>query len=349
MSSGSSRLSTQSGVRELVGAEILVIDKDERVQKGVMQLLSAASLHVTSFTEAGPAFELMAKKFFSVVVVDLDTPHPNAGLHTIQRVKELSPTSMVVILTPRKSFDDSVSAIRAGAVDIILKSPESVQYLKDRIMEAAGRSVGKREVNSVLAEVKSTQDEFLKLFVDAEKRALDLEDKVKGRDPNAAFGEEVRILIVAPTAELAEDLRAKAPEGFSFEIALSGGEALDRTTASRFNIVMVSSQLTDLPSSMVTRSVKTQNPDLLVLEYSGPGPGGKVDIIDSTRRQPAIDDFTKTEQLVKRLNDLAEAFRERARDRRYTQAFRERHYDFLRRYVELKIKLDRALGEGTED
>ena len=42
---------------------------------------------------------------------------------------------------------------------------------------------------------------------------------------------------------------------------------------------------------------------------------------------------------------LAEAFRARAKDRRYTQAFRERHYDFLRRYVELKIKIDRALGE----
>ena len=30
---------------------------------------------------------------------------------------------------------------------------------------------------------------------------------------------------------------------------------------------------------------------------------------------------------------------------RYTQAFRERHYDFLRRYVELKSKIDRALAE----
>lgn len=345
-----SRAASMSGIRELVGAEILVIDKDEQVQKGLTSLLSAASLHVTCFAEPEDAFKLLEKKFFSVVVVDLDTPHPNAGLDTIQRVKAISPTSMVVILTPRKSFSDAVLAIRAGAVDIILKSPESVQYLKDRIMEAAGRSVGKREVNSVLSEVKATQDEFLKLFVDAEKRALDLDDKLKGRDPNAARGEDIRILVVAPDDTLMNGVTAAAPSGFTFEHALGGGQALDRASASRFHIVMVSAALADLPSSMVTRSVKMQNPEMLVLEFTGPGAGGRVDIIDSTKRRPALDEFTEVGQLVGRLDDLAEAFRSRARDRRYTQAFRERHYDFLRRYVELKIKIDRALSsDGAAD
>ena len=36
----------------------------------------------------------------------------------------------------------------------------------------------------------------------------------------------------------------------------------------------------------------------------------------------------------------------KAKERRYTQAFRERHYDFLRRYVELKTKIERAMNEG---
>ena len=38
--------------------------------------------------------------------------------------------------------------------------------------------------------------------------------------------------------------------------------------------------------------------------------------------------------------------RAKARERRYTQAFRERHYDFLRRYVELKTKIERAIHDG---
>ena len=44
--SGVSRLT--SGVRALTGAEVLVIDQDERVTRGMTQLLSAADLHVTT-------------------------------------------------------------------------------------------------------------------------------------------------------------------------------------------------------------------------------------------------------------------------------------------------------------
>jgi hypothetical protein len=50
--------------------------------------------------------------------------------------------------------------------------------------------------------------------------------------------------------------------------------------------------------------------------------------------------------MVVRMGDLAEAFRAKSRERRYMQAFRERHYDFLRRYVEIKVKIDRALNDG---
>jgi len=56
--------------------------------------------------------------------------------------------------------------------------------------------------------------------------------------------------------------------------------------------------------------------------------------------------FTEAKQLVERLDQLAEAWRVKARERRYTQAFRERHYDFLRRYVELKTKIERAINDG---
>jgi hypothetical protein len=59
-----------------------------------------------------------------------------------------------------------------------------------------------------------------------------------------------------------------------------------------------------------------------------------------------IQPFTDARQILERLDDLAEAFRAKSRERRYIQAFRERHYDFLRRYVEIKTKIERALSEG---
>ena len=335
--------SFSSGVRELVGAEVLVIDKDPQVQKGMTQLLSAASLHVTCVADPADAWELLGRKFFSVVVCDLDTPHPNAGLETASTVRLASPTSMVVMLTPRKSFDDAVQSLRAGAVDIILKSPDSVEYLKDRVMEAAGRSADKREVDSVVAEVRDLHEEFLKRFMEAERRALDMQDLATGRDPEESPSELVRVMVVSTDTRLAEALTARAPAGYEFESAVGGGQALDRCGSSRFHLALVGENLADLPGSMVVKSLKTQNPEMLVLAFSGPGPGGRVDIVDSSRTISVVPEFTDAGQLLEQFGELSQAFRAREKERRYMQAFRERHYDFLRKYVALKAKIDRAL------
>ena len=89
--------------------------------------------------------------------------------------------------------------------------------------------------------------------------------------------------------------------------------------------------------------MKTQNPELLVLAVSGPGPGGRVELVETARRLEVVKDFTDPAQLVGRLPELSHAFHARARERRYAQAFKEKHYDFLRKFVEIKARIDRAL------
>src|SRR5688500_15092480 len=150
-----------SMARELVGIEVLVCDQDDKVQKGITTLLSAAGLHVTAVGDPESAIAAVERQFYSVVLVDIDTPTPGAGVETIGAIKSRSLTSMIVAMTPRRAYDDAVAAVRAGAIDLILKAPDQVEYLAQRVREAAGRSVGKREVDSVLNEVRSVQEEFL--------------------------------------------------------------------------------------------------------------------------------------------------------------------------------------------
>lgn len=334
--------------REIVGAEVLVIDQDTRVQQGMAQLLSEANLNVTCVATPEEGIELLDRQFFSVAVVDLDTPTPGAGLQTIATIKEKSPTSMVVVLSPRKSFDDTVAAVRAGAIDVVLKATESVPYLKDRIMQAASRSVDTREIAAVLEDAKKVHQEFLQLFMDAERRALDCADRLAGRDPDQGLAfDELRVLVVDANPGLADTLSSHGSKGYMFEKALSGGQALDLCSSSQYHYVMVSDDLFDLPSSMVARSVKSQSPESVVLAYAGPRPGGRVEVVDTSRTSVVIPSFTSASQLIERLDELAEAFRAKSRERRYAQSFRERHYDFLRRYINLKNKIERSLM-GTE-
>ena len=69
-----------SGHNLLVGVEVLVLDTDTRVHAGIEQLLSEASLHVTCVTEPERALALVDRQFFSVALVDIDTPTPRAGI-----------------------------------------------------------------------------------------------------------------------------------------------------------------------------------------------------------------------------------------------------------------------------
>ena len=331
----------------LVGVEVLVLDGDEGVHAGLAQLLSEASLHVTCVSDAARALHLVDRQFYSVALVDIDTPTPRAGIETIGAIKRTSPTTMVIAMTPRRSFDDAVDAVRAGAVDLILKAPESVSYQKDRVLEAAGRSVGKREVDTVLDDIRRVHEEFLQRFMEAERRAIDLGDQIAGRDPAKAVKlEELSVLVIDEVDDFVSAMEAAKPKGFTFVHANSGGEGLDRVSSGAFHYAMVAEDISDLPARTVARTIRNQQPDTVVLTFKGPSENGHVDLVETTGSRSIVKPFNAPEQLLVRLDDLADAWRAKARERRYAQAFRERHYDFLRRYVELKTKIERAINDG---
>jgi DNA-binding response OmpR family regulator len=330
----------------LIGIEVLVLDGDGGVHSGVEQLLSEAHLHVTCVADPARAQALVERQFFSVALIDIDTPVPRAGIATIEAIKRASPTSMVIAMTPRRSYDDAVAAVRAGAIDLILKAPESVAYLKERVLDAAGRSVGKREVDSVLDDVRGVHEEFLQRFMEAERRAIDLADKAAGRQSGRLETiDELRVLVIDEVDDFVSAITEAAPPGFEFIHATSGGEGLDRISAGGFHYAMIAEDITDLPARTVARTIRNQHPDTVVLTFLGPADNGRVDLVETHGSRSLLAPFTDAAQLLGRLDDLAEAWRIKARERRYAQAFREKHYDFLRRYVELKTKIERAIHD----
>ena len=330
------------------GQEILVVDADDQVVKGLDRLLTRVGMIVTGTHDPIRARDQLLNKFFAVALVDADTPTPGGGIELLQFARDKSPLTSVVIMTARKSYETAVKAFRAGAADVVLKEPDVVPYLRERVVEAATDIKATADRNSLLEEVAETHEEFLRRLRDVAREGLDLEDRLSGRTEEG--GDDlgaVSVVLVDDDAKALEKLEKVLPSsaGWQFRAALTGGEALDVVSQTRPQIVMVKEDLPDLPGSMVVHTVKSSAPDAVTLLYTpaGSGRSGEVKLVDANGTMNTIATYSEPGQLAPALGEIKEALRTKGKERRYLQAFRQRHFEFLQRYNSIKHRLKEEL------
>src|SRR5882757_4611938 len=96
------------------GQEVLVVDADEQVVKGLDRLLTRVGLIVTGTPDPIRARDQLLNKFFAVALVDADTPTPGGGLELLQFARDKSPLTSIIVMTARKSYEVAVRAFRGG-------------------------------------------------------------------------------------------------------------------------------------------------------------------------------------------------------------------------------------------
>jgi DNA-binding NtrC family response regulator len=337
------------------GQEILVVDVDETVIKGLDRLLTRVGLVVTGTTDPVRARDQLLNKFYAVALIDADTPTPGGGIELLQFARDRSPLTSVIVMSARKAYETAVKAFRAGAVDVVLKEPDVVPYLRERVTEAASELQSVSERNTLMEEISETHEEFLRRMRDMAKELVDLEDRLTGRggvDGDEA-GTTINVVLVDDDPSALKKLEAvlSPANGWHFRVAVTGGEALDFVTQVRPQIVLVKEQLPDLPGSMVVKTVRAGTPDAVTLLYNPPtrpGASGEVKMIDASRVMSLISNYTDPEQLVAPLGEIREGLRQKTKERRYLQAFRQRNYEFLQRYASLKQRIKAALEKGKK-
>jgi DNA-binding NtrC family response regulator len=335
------------------GQEILVVDGDEQVVKGLDRLLTRVGLTVTGTGDPGRARDQILNKYFAVALIDFDTPTPGGGLELLQFARDKSPLMSVIMMSNRKSFDTAVKSFRGGAIDVVLKEPEVVPYLRERVLDAATelRSTGER--TALLEEVSESHEDFLRKMREMSKQITDLEDRIIGRaktgERPAVGGDPTDVVVVDDDPEAVPRFERVLPaqDGWRFFAAFTGGEALDHVTQQRPHVVIVKEHLPDLPGSMVVKTVKSGAPDAITLLYSPPARGGEngfVRMLEGSRVINLVTSYSAPEQLVPAMNEIREALHQQAKERRYLQAFRQRNFEFLQRYNAIKQRVAAQLG-----
>ncbi len=337
--------------RDALGSsEVLLLDRDERIRDGLRKLLVTSGLLVTATHDEKKALTLATQKHFAVAILDCDTPEHDKGLAVMSQLRALSPATVFILLAGRPTFDLAVRGFREGAVDVVAKTPENVKKLIEKVTSLCLEARRSDERERLLREALEVHEQFLKKLMDASRKAQQAEDAGKG--PSGSWDiKECVVLVVDENPNTASGLQEALGQSSSYRCvsALNGGEALDYAGQHGFHISLVNERISDLPWSIVAKSLRKQVADGIVLLFTDPSHGpGRVAIIEGKQTLNLIPKLTKGVQLVEAIHQLREAYMAKLREKHYLQVFRQEHFDFLKRYAELRQKLTTLLSVETK-
>jgi DNA-binding NtrC family response regulator len=338
---------TQAGA----GQEILVLDADETVRRGVERLLREAGLGVTVLGDIDRAKDQIANRFFPVVLVDLDTPKQDAGIELIRFAQERSPLTAVIVMSRRVGFDAVAPVFRAGATDVIPKAREYVGDLRERVLEAAGDVQSAMAREQLLEDLVETNEELLRKLMLLSRRAIDAEDKLLEREGGLSSSTTglgaLNLLLVDDDMALADALRGELTEerGWRLRHVQTGGEALDSASQVPPMVLVAKESLPDLSGSMVVKTIKASVPTLIAMVFAPPvsGQAGQVRIADQSRLHVLLPQFVAPGELVAQLREVRDALLRKSRERRYSKVFQGQYAEVLEKCHKLRQRRD-SLG-----
>jgi len=132
-------------------AKILVVDDDQGMREFLEIMMTREGYRVVTAADAGKALARCRKETFDLIITDLKMPKMD-GIAFLKEVKQLSPETMVILITAYASGETAVNAMKEGAYDYIEKD-FAIEDLKRIVRNAlAGKEV-KRDDALFLKEV----------------------------------------------------------------------------------------------------------------------------------------------------------------------------------------------------
>ena len=124
-------------------AKILVVDDDQGMREFLEILLTREGYKVTSASGGKEALGLCKRHKFDLAITDLKMPKVD-GIDVLKAIKEISPETMVILITAYASGETAVVAMKEGAYDYLEKNFD-VEDLKAVIKDALSKKGIKEE------------------------------------------------------------------------------------------------------------------------------------------------------------------------------------------------------------
>jgi two-component system invasion response regulator UvrY len=133
---------------------ILIVDDHTIVRDGVKMLLGEAypAAEIVDAVDSRDMIERAAKGKWDVIITDISMPPGDSGLDAIRKVKELTATTPVIILSMHAPQQYAVRSMKAGASGYLTKSAAALELVKAVNQVLSGRRYISEDVAGVLAD-----------------------------------------------------------------------------------------------------------------------------------------------------------------------------------------------------
>jgi two-component system response regulator HydG len=133
-------------------ARILIVDDQDNARGMLSEMLRAEDYDVDQAQSGESACVMVAEKSYDLVITDLRMGDVG-GLEVLQRTREASPLTEVIVMTAFGTVEDAVEAMRFGAHDFVQK-PFVQEELLTKVARAARRKHLAGELRAVAADFR---------------------------------------------------------------------------------------------------------------------------------------------------------------------------------------------------
>lgn len=122
----------------LKNKQILVVDDDALMCKSLCGAIRRKGYEVDAANSGFEALEKLSSQKFQIVITDIKMPEMS-GLELLNKIKERSPDTAVVMITAYGSIDTAIEAMKQGAFDYVLKPFPTTKIIEIIEKLAGGR------------------------------------------------------------------------------------------------------------------------------------------------------------------------------------------------------------------
>lgn len=114
---------------------VLIVDDEEDFLETLVKRMEQRKIDAAGVRSGEEALELMKKKSYDVVILDVKMPGGMDGIETLREMKKTQPLTEVILLTGHASVETSIEGMKLGAFDYVLK-PVKLEDLLSKVADA---------------------------------------------------------------------------------------------------------------------------------------------------------------------------------------------------------------------